>query len=304
MSISRTELPNATAHYFTVDVEEYFQVNAFEGIVPRERWDSYPSRLARSMDLLLDRLAAHGSTGTFFTLGWVADRHPAIVRRIAEAGHEVASHGYWHRRVTMLTPEAFREDVRASRAALENVTGQAVVGYRAPSFSIVPGREWALDILLEEGFRYDSSLFPIRRPGYGYPDAPTEPHVIERPAGRLVELPPATTTILGRRIPVAGGGYLRQLPFAMIRGAFRDHARRGVPAMFYIHPWEIDPGQPRMPVSFVTRLRHYRGLADTLGKIEALLSEFRFTAVAPTLGAIRAPLAAVGGAASRPMVAR
>jgi polysaccharide deacetylase family protein (PEP-CTERM system associated) len=265
-------------HVFSVDVEEYFQVNAFEGVVTREHWDSLPSRLEPSVDLLLEALARHGATGTFFTLGWIAARHPRMVQRIAAAGHEIASHGWWHRRVPELAAAQYREEVRSSKDLLEQLTGLPVMGYRAPSFSILPGYEWALDVLIEEGYRYDSSLFPIRRPGYGYPAAPRFAHVIERPSGTLVELPPATGTVLGRRIPAAGGGYLRHFPLAVIQRAFREHERAGQQAMFYIHPWEVDPQQPRLPVSPITRVRHYAGLSKTLPRIETLLTEFRFTA--------------------------
>jgi polysaccharide deacetylase family protein (PEP-CTERM system associated) len=265
-------------HVFSVDVEEYFQVNAFEGVVTRERWDSLPSRLEPSVDLLLEALARHGATGTFFTLGWIAARHRRMVQRIAAAGHEIASHGWWHRRIPELGPALHREEVRSSKDLLEQITGLPVVGYRAPSFSILPGYEWALDVLIEEGYRYDSSLFPIRRPGYGYPAAPRYAHVIERPSGTLVELPPATGTVLGRRIPAAGGGYLRHFPLTVIQKAFREHERAGQQAMFYIHPWEVDPQQPRLPVSPITRVRHYAGLSRTLPRIETLLGEFRFTA--------------------------
>lgn len=271
-------------HCFTVDVEDYFHVNAFESVVRREAWGDYTPRIHRGMDLLLDLLARHDVHGTFFTLGWVAHRHPDIVRRIVAAGHEIASHGYWHRRVTTLDPEGFRDDLRRSKQALEEVSGQEVTGFRAPSFSIVPGREWALDILLEEGFRYDSSLFPIRRPGYGYPSAPTVPHTIARPAGRIVELPPAVLRFPGFRIPAAGGGYFRQFPYAVTRAAFRQFERAGQPGMFYIHPWELDPDQPRLPVGLVTRVRHYRGLDRTLPRLERLLSDFRFTSVARRFG--------------------
>ena len=265
-------------HVFSVDVEEYFQVNAFESVVTREHWDALPSRLGPSIDILLDVLAHHGATGTFFTLGWIAARYPRIVQRIAAAGHEIASHGWWHRRVPELTAAQYREEVRSSKDLLEQITGMPVSGYRAPSFSILPGYEWALDVLIEEGYRYDSSLFPIRRPGYGYPAAPRFAHVIERPSGTLVELPPATGTMLGRRIPAAGGGYLRHFPLSVIQNAFRQHERAGQQAMFYIHPWEVDPDQPRLPVSPVTRMRHYAGLSKTRSRIEELLREFRFTA--------------------------
>ena len=266
-------------HLFTVDVEEYFQVSAFERVAPREQWDRLPSRVVASTETLLDMLAEREMTGTFFTLGWIADRHPALVRRIAAAGHEIASHGWWHRRVTALTPHQFRLDVRDAKAILEDVSGRPVTGFRAPSFSIVPGLEWALQVLMEEGYEYDSSLFPIRRSGYGYAGTHPASHVLPLTNGCLVEFPPATTVIAGARVPAAGGGYLRQLPFSLIRRAFREHSEAGTPAVFYIHPWELDPEQPRMRVSTLTRLRHYRGLADTRGLIERLLSEFQFTSI-------------------------
>jgi polysaccharide deacetylase family protein (PEP-CTERM system associated) len=173
--------------------------------------------------------------------------------------------------------------VRSSKSEIENLTGGHVDGYRAPSFSIVPGCEWAFDVLLEEGYTYDSSLFPIRRRGYGYPSAPPGPHVIERSSGALREFPLATTTFGGLRVPAAGGGYLRHFPFWVIRRAFAQADERRVPATFYLHPWEIDPDQPRIPVGAVTRLRHYRGLSRTIGRVRRLLDSFRFTAIASTL---------------------
>lgn len=271
--------PATIAHLFSVDVEEYFHVNAFERFVPRERWDSYPSRVVPSVERLLELLARYDARGTFFTLGWVAVRKPQLLRAIAAAGHEVASHGFWHRRVPTLSEAEFRADVRDARAAIEDAIGSRVRGYRAPSFSIVPGVEWAFDVLLEEGFEYDSSRFPIHRPGYGSPGTPLVPHVIERTAGRLLEVPLATATYFGWRVPSAGGGYLRQLPLAVIRRGFCQATARGVPAMFYIHPWELDPQQPRLEVPPLTRLRHYRGLASTEERLERLLAEFRFTSV-------------------------
>ncbi len=266
-------------HIFTVDVEEYFQVNAFEDVVPRSQWDHLPSRVSRSVDALLELLGRHGVLGTFFTLGWVAQKHPHLVRRIAAAGHEIASHGWWHRRVTELTPEGFRDEIRSSKAILEDQSGQPVRGFRAPSFSIVPGREWSFDVLLEEGYRYDSSLFPIRRPGYGYPGASPVPHSLRRSAGTLLELPLATTTYAGFRLPAAGGGYFRQLPYSLTRRAFREYGGQGISAIFYIHPWEIDLDQPRLPVSWFSRARHYGGLRRTLPRLQRLLAEFRFTSV-------------------------
>ena len=272
-------------HHFTVDVEEHFQVSAFERIVPRTDWGRHESRVGASVARLLELLARHGARGTFFVLGWVAERHPEVVRRIAAAGHEIASHGWDHVRVTELTPAQFRESVRRTKQTLEALTGTCVIGYRAPSFSIVPTREWALDVLLEEGHRYDSSLFPIRRPGYGYPGARPDPHWLERSGGRLFELPPATLARFGARLPAGGGAYFRLFPYAFVRAAFLDCERRGIPGTFYIHPWEVDPDQPRLVVPLLTRVRHYGGLARTRPRLERLLAEFRFTAIADTLRA-------------------
>jgi polysaccharide deacetylase family protein (PEP-CTERM system associated) len=270
-------------HFFTVDVEEYFQVNAFDDVIPRETWVDFPSRVADNVDRLLDVLVRYGVTGTFFTLGWVAKRHPRVVRRIAAAGHEVASHGWWHRKVTSLTASEFREDVRQAKNVLEDITGAAIGGFRAPSFSIVPGREWAFDVLIEEGYLYDSSLFPVRRPDYGYPNSPPIAHVIERPSGQLYEFPLATTVWNGVRIPAAGGGYLRHFPYHIVRRAFREHSRGQVPAVFYIHPWELDVEQPRLPVPLLARVRHYGGLRNTAERLERLLTEFRFNSFAQAI---------------------
>lgn len=277
-----------TSHFFTVDVEEYFQVKALESAVPRADWLSHTTRVARSIDILLESLARHGARGTFFVLGWLAKHRPEVVRSIAAAGHEIASHGFWHERVTALTPDGFRRDLRESKLALEDLTGVAVLGYRAPSFSIIPGWEWAFDALIEEGYRYDSSLFPIRRRGYGYPSATRTPHMLHRAAGDLAEFPLATVSIFNFPVPAAGGGYLRQFPLAVTRQAFRDASAQGVPATFYIHPWEIDPEQPRLPVSPLNRIRHYRGLDSALGRIEHLLDEFTFDTIASYLPVLEA----------------
>ncbi|MGH7629933.1 MAG: XrtA system polysaccharide deacetylase [Gemmatimonadales bacterium] len=264
---------------FSVDVEEYFQVLAFEQVVPRDEWERMPSRVESSVDRLLELLARHNATGTFFTVGWLAERKPGLVRRIAEQGHELASHSWWHRRVGDLGPAEFRADVSRCRAVLEQIAGRPVRGFRAPSFSIMPGTEWAFDVLLETGYRYDSSVFPIRRPGYGWPGAPSDPYEIRRPGGTLLEFPLATTTIAGIRLPAAGGAYLRQLPFALVARAFDEHAARGAAGMFYIHPWEIDEEQPRLPVSIMTRMRHYGGLARTWPRLERLLGRHRFVSI-------------------------
>jgi polysaccharide deacetylase family protein (PEP-CTERM system associated) len=271
-------------HLFTVDVEDYFQVNAFECSVSRNAWDDFPSRVERNTDILLELLARKRTLATFFTLGWVARKAPQLVQRIVAAGHEIASHGWWHRKVTQLSPDQFREEARSSRQLLEDVSGQRVYGFRAPSFSIVPGREWAFDVLLDEGYCYDSSLFPIRRPDYGYPGTDPVPHLIKRPGGTLLELPPATLDFAGVRLPAAGGGYFRQLPYGLFRRAFRRFTHTGVSAMFYIHPWEVDPEQPRIQVPLLARLRHYNGLERTLPRLERILDEFRFTSVAQRFG--------------------
>jgi polysaccharide deacetylase family protein (PEP-CTERM system associated) len=271
------------SHHFTVDVEEYFQVSAFESRIARDRWETLESRVVGSVLRLLDLLGEHGCRGTFFVLGWVAQRHPEMVRTIASSGHEIASHGWDHRRVVEHGREDFRASVRRTKQLLEDTTGLSVLGYRAPTFSIVPGCEWALDVLIEEGHSYDSSLFPVRRIGYGYPDGQRDPHWIERASGRLAEVPPATLRVWGVNLPAAGGGYFRLLPYALSRAAVRDCQRRGVPATFYIHPWEVDPDQPRLDVPWLTRLRHYGGLKGTVKRLRWLLSEFHFCPIAETV---------------------
>lgn len=272
------------SHFFTVDVEEHFQVLALAPYVARERWESLESRVERNTHVILDLLARHDARGTFFIVGWVAERCPALVRAIAAAGHEVASHTWDHRRVSDQTPPAFRDSVRRTKALLEDLTGTACIGFRAPSFSIVAGTEWALDVLLEEGYRYDSSLFPVTRPGYGYAGGRRDPYWLDRPAGRLAEVPPTTLRRLGMNLPAAGGAYFRLLPYGLVAAGLRDAERRGRPGTFYIHPWEVDPDQPRFPVSPLTRIRHYGGLARTAERLERLLSAFRFTAIAPGFG--------------------
>ncbi len=280
MTMIRSE---GVKHHFTVDVEEYFHVSALEPWVSPAEWGRYESRVVGSMMRLLGILSEHGVRATHFVLGWVAERHPALVRELASMGHEVASHGWDHRRIPHQSPEEFRASVRRTKEFLEDLTGRPVLGFRAPSFSIVPGHEWALDILIEEGYRYDSSLFPVRRRGYGYAEGARDPHWLERPVGRIYEIPPATLRRLGRNLPAAGGGYLRLLPYGLVRSAFRQCSRRGVPGTFYIHPWELDPEQPRLPVSWATRLRHYGGLHRTEARIRALVREFRFTSIAESL---------------------
>jgi polysaccharide deacetylase family protein (PEP-CTERM system associated) len=274
-------------HHFTVDVEEYFQVSAFETLVSPATWDTFDSRLESGMAQLLELLARRDSRGTFFVLGWVAERHPQVVRDIAGAGHEVASHGWTHARVTTQRPSEFRDEIRRSKALLEALTGVPVLGFRAPSFSIVPGFEWAFDVLIEEGYRYDSSLFPIWRPGgYGYAGTPPDPHWIERASGRIAEFPPATWRVLGISLPAGGGGYFRLFPYDLVRAALRGCEHRRAPGTFYVHPWELDPDQPRFDAPWHARFRHYTGLRHTKPRLDRLCSEFRFRTIAETVAAL------------------
>jgi polysaccharide deacetylase family protein (PEP-CTERM system associated) len=285
-SAPASQAPTTLAHHFTVDVEEYFQVSAFENLVPRARWTEMESRVEASVDVLLSLCDAAGVKGTFFTLGWIAEHHPRVVTTIADAGHEIASHGWDHKRITHIDEAELRKSLRDSKRVLEDLTGREVLGFRAPSFSIVPGREWALDALIDEGYRYDSSLFPIRRSGYGYPGTPRDPYWIRRPAGRLAELPPATLEVFGVRVPAAGGGYFRLLPYSLTHAALADCERRGTPGTFYIHPWEVDPDQPRVAAPLRTRIRHYTGIARTADRIRRLLGSFRFRPMAETVEAM------------------
>jgi len=271
------------SHHFTVDVEEYFNFLGFERRVPRSSWDDLDSRVEASVRELLAGLAETGSTGTFFTLGWIAERHPEMVREIARQGHEIASHGYSHRRVAELDPAEFRDEVRRSKRILEALVSQPVVGFRAPHFSLIPGCEWALDVLIEEGYEYDSSLFPIRRRGYGYPTGNRDPYWIHRPGGRLAEVPPATVRIGGLNLPAAGGAYFRIFPYALVSRALKDCEQRSVPGTFYIHPWEIDPDQPILDVPRLDRLRHYSGLGRTRARLARLLRDFSFEPIARTV---------------------
>lgn len=272
-----------TPHFFTVDVEDYFQVGAFERVIPREAWDQQPSRVERNVDTLLSLLAAAGATGTFFTLGWIAQRYPKLIRRIALQGHEIASHGSTHVVINELRPDAFRRDIRDSKAALEDASGTHVIGFRAPNLSISPGCEWAFDVLVEEGYRYDSSGIPIRRAGSNSTVTPNWPYVIRCNAGELVEFPLTIYTALGVRMPATGGAYLRHFPYAVVRHAFAERTKQREPGVFYVHPWELDPEQPRLRAPFMTRVRHYRGLNHTAPRIARLLREFRFSAIEPWL---------------------
>ncbi len=250
--------------------------------VPRDAWDSMASRIDVGMERLLDLLARHDARGTFFVLGWIAERRPDIVHAILDAGHELGSHGWDHARVTDLTPREFRDSVKRTKSVLEHVGGVRVEGFRAPNFSIVPGREWALEILVEEGYTYDSSLFPISRRDYGYPGGGRDPYWIDCPAGTLIEIPPATLRRFGMTIPAAGGGYLRLLPVGLTHAALTAADRRNAPATLYIHPWELDPEQPRIAVPWLTAVRHYHNLARTEPRLDEILAAHTFRPITYT----------------------
>lgn len=264
---------------FTIDVEDYFQVSAFEKNIPKDRWESYPHRVEDNTLRMLDMLASRDIRATFFILGWVAEKYPSLVQRIADQGHDIASHSYWHRLVYELTPDVFREDLRKSKQVLEDITGLEVTAYRAPSFSITKKSIWALDVLAEEGFRSDSSIFPIVHDRYGIPGAKQGIHQVTTKSGSLWEFPPSVRKILGYNLPVSGGGYFRIYPYWFSAQSFREVNRKANrPFMFYVHPWEIDPDQMRMDFAKgTTRFRHYVNLAGNEKKLERLLDDFEFT---------------------------
>lgn len=261
----------------TVDVEDYFQVSAFNGCVPRSQWDSMESRVCRNTERLLDLFEHMGTHATFFVLGWVAERFPELVKRIHRDGHELASHSYEHGLVYDSTPEAFATDLRRAKDAIGNAAGVAIDGYRAPSYSITERSLWALDVLVSEGYRYDSSIYPIRHDRYGIPSWPRHIHRVYRPAGSIMELPGSTISRIGANFPIGGGGYFRLLPYAWTRRGIASLNRdEGRPAIFYLHPWEIDPDQPRIRAGMLSRVRHYYNLDKTEGRLRRLLKEFRF----------------------------
>ncbi|WP_428021886.1 XrtA system polysaccharide deacetylase [Aquabacterium sp.] len=271
MSTPQVPLVNA----LTIDVEDYFQVSAFAPYIQRADWDARECRVERNVGRILDMLAAQKTQATFFTLGWIAQRYPHLVRRIADEGHEVASHGYGHERVSDLTPEAFAHDIRTAKHLLEDIAGVAVTGYRAPSFSIGQGNLWALDVLQQEGYRYSSSIYPIQHDHYGMPDAPRFAHRI-RPD--LIEVPPTTLRMFNRNLPSSGGGYFRLFPYALSRWMLRQvNQNDQQPAIFYFHPWEIDAAQPRVAgIDARTRFRHYVNIPRMEQRLQRLLQDFQW----------------------------
>lgn len=284
------------------DVEDYFQVAALAEAVDRDSWDGRPARVHHNTSRLLELLAARGVRATFFVLGWVAERHPAIVREIAAAGHEVACHGYSHEPVYRQSPAVFREETLRARGLLEDQAQAPVRGYRAATWSITCDSLWALDTLVELGFRYDSSIFPIHHDLYGIPDAPRGPHRLRLAGGAtLLEFPPSTVRLGNVNLPVAGGGYFRLLPLGVTRWAIRRVNGERLPFLFYLHPWEIDPGQPRVRVGLKSRLRHYTNLAGCERKLGRLLDEFPMGTV---WDALQAPALPEGSLASYRCAAR
>lgn len=271
---------NLIRNAMSIDVEDYFQVSAFAPHIRREDWDDMPCRVERNVDLILGLLDEAGAKATFFTLGWIAERHPQVVRRIVENGHELASHGYGHQRASELTPGEFRADITRAKSILEDLGGVAVRGYRAPSFSINRANWWAVEELENAGYLYSSSIYPVKHDHYGMPDAPRFPH---RPNGDtgILELPPTTVPLFGRNLPAAGGGWFRLLPYRVSRWMLeRVNSEDRAPCMFYFHPWEVDPEQPvQRGISAKTRFRHYVNLQRMQGRLRQLLNDFEWDRV-------------------------
>ena len=278
------------------DIEEYFHAEVFAGVVRPEEWPSLESRVLHVTQRLLDLLDYRGVNATFFVLGWVAERHPGLVREIHARGHEVACHGFSHRMISRMAREEFAEDIARAKAVLEDVTGQEVLGYRAPTFSVTRETLWSLDELCEAGFRYDSSIYPIVHDRYGIRGAPRFPHRLRAPGGgEIMEFPLSTIEVLGWRWPVAGGGYFRLAPYGFTRRAIaRLNDREGQPAIVYLHPWELDPAQPRLPVGPIAHLRHSLNVERTEPKLRRLVEDFAFAPVSEVLAA--SGLLGIGGA--------
>lgn len=270
-------------NYLTFDVEDYFQVSAFDDVVRRDEWDNFQSRVEKNTETFLDLLDAHNVKATFFVLGWVAEKYPQLIKKIDNSGHEVACHSFYHRLVYTQTPDEFRDETKRTRELLENITGKAVIGYRAPSYSITKNSLWAIDILEELGFQYDSSIFPIHHDRYGVPDAPRFQYSF--PHKKIIEIPISTYPFLGKNIPVSGGGYFRLFPFFLTEFFLKSiNKKENKPFIFYLHPWELDPAQPRIDnASALSRFRHYVNLDKTADRLEKLLGNFNFTTIRDSL---------------------
>lgn len=267
--------PTTLRNALTIDVEDYFQVSAFAPYIKRTDWDSAECRVERNVDRILALLADKDVKATFFTLGWIAERYPQLVQRIVQGGHELASHGYGHERASDLTREAFHQDVTRAKSLLEDLGGKPVLGYRAPSFSIGVGNLWAFEVLGRAGYRYSSSVYPIKHDHYGMPDSPRFAY---RVGSGLLEIPVTTVRMMNRNLPSSGGGYFRLLPYAASRWLLRKvNGQEREPAIFYFHPWEIDAGQPRVPgIDIKTRFRHYVNIPRMETRLQALLSDFQW----------------------------
>ena len=262
---------------FTIDLEEYFQVSKFEQAIPRDTWDKCPSRVRSNTIRILELLGEYGCKATFFTVGWVAERYPNLIREIAQAGHEIGCHSYWHRIVYHLTPDEFRADIRRAKTILEDLTGTAVLAFRAPTYSIVKKSEWAWDVLIEEGFQADSSVFPVHHRRYGNPTACRFLHHIRRAAGSLIEFPLSTIRLAGTNFPIVAGGYLRFFPYAFTKyGIRRLNEIEKKPAILAFHPWELDPHQPLPAVSRLRKFRHCVNLNTMEKKLRQALQDFKF----------------------------
>jgi polysaccharide deacetylase family protein (PEP-CTERM system associated) len=275
---------SAIENALTIDVEDYFQVAALAEAVKREDWHSMEYRVEANTQRILSLLDQHNAKATFFTLGWVAEKSPELVRTIQKEGHEVASHGYSHQLIYKQTPEVFRDETRRSKAILEDITGEPITGYRAASYSITNDSRWALDILAEEGFVWDSSIFPVRHDRYGMPGTPRWPHTLTTDKGyKLAEFPLSTLKLPGYTLPIAGGGYFRLFPYWFSQWGLGSINRQGQPFVFYLHPWEVDPGQPRLDVKWFSRFRHYNNLDVCEARLSKLLGHFSFTTMSNVL---------------------
>jgi len=268
----------------TIDVEDYFQVNAFSRHIKREDWGNFPLRVADNTRRILAMLDEFNVKATFFILGWIAEREQGLVKEIRQQGHEIACHGYGHELIYAIGPERFREDIRRAKSVLEDIVGNKVSGYRAPSYSITDKSTWALDILVEEGFSYDSSIFPVYHDTYGLPDAPRFPHLITCESGSIMEFPLTTYPLRfwnkEYRLPIAGGGYLRLFPASFLQwGIDSINNKEKQPAVLYFHPWEIDPGQPRIKSGFKSTFRHYLNLHSTEAKLRKVIGSGQFTSM-------------------------
>jgi polysaccharide deacetylase family protein (PEP-CTERM system associated) len=282
--------PADITNVLSVDVEDYFHVSAFAHRIAQRQWNGFESRVVQNTQRILRLFDQYQTRATFYVLGWVADRVPDLVREIQRAGHEIGSHSFSHRLVYDMTPDEFREDLSLSRKVLEEITGQPVTAFRAPSFSIVTRTLWALEVLAEEGWMSDSSVFPIYHDRYGIADAPRFPALLELKAGTLWEFPLSVLRVCGLNLPVSGGGYFRLYPARFSTHCLRRiNRRQRYPFVFYIHPWELDPDQPRLPGSRRSQLRHYNNLAHTEAKLERLLKSFRFAPISEVLSGLRTP---------------